>query len=154
MKSKLLCFVILMALTISMVSNSIAGDRRVIVERFTSSTCPPCATYNPTLDAFLNATNVNDLISISYHMNWPAPGNDPMFLANPNDNNARRANYNVNSIPNWKFDGVININGFGTGELQSSLSQRKDILSPISMIVKETRNGNTVNAVVEILQRY
>ncbi|MBK9226543.1 MAG: T9SS type A sorting domain-containing protein [Ignavibacteria bacterium] len=150
MKSKLLCFVMLTALTISMVSNSIAGDRRVIVERFTSSTCPPCATYNPTLDAFLNATNVNDLISISYHMNWPAPGNDPMYLANPNDNNARRTNYNVNYIPNWKFDGVININGFGTGELQSSLAQRKDILSPISMIVKETRNGNTVNAVVEI----
>ena len=140
----------LIALTLSMVSNSTAGDRRVIVERFTSSTCPPCATYNPTLDAFLNATNPNDLISISYHMNWPAPGNDPMYLANPNDNNARRSNYNVNSIPNWKFDGVININGFGTGELQSSLAQRKDILSPISMIVKETRNGNTVNAVVEI----
>jgi thiol-disulfide isomerase/thioredoxin len=140
----------LIALTISMTSNSNAGDRRVIIERFTSSTCPPCATYNPTLDGFLNSTNPNDAISISYHMNWPAPGNDPMYLANPNDNNVRRSHYNVNSIPNWKFDGVININGFGTGELQSSLAQRKNVLSPITIIVKETRNGSTVNAVVEI----
>ncbi len=150
MKSKLLSIVVLFAMTFSLVSVSNAGDRRVLIERFTSSTCPPCATYNPTLDGFLNSTSLNDAISVSYHMNWPAPGNDPMYLANPNDNNTRRSHYNVNSIPNWKFDGLININGFGTGELQSSLAQRKSVLSPITIIVTETRNGSQVNARVDI----
>jgi hypothetical protein len=150
MKTRILGILMISVLTVCFTVSSHAGDRRVIVERFTSSTCGPCGTYNPNLDAFLNSANPNDVVSISYHMNWPAPGNDPMYHANPNDNNARRSAYNVNSIPNWKFDGVININNFSNGELQSALAQRKNILSPITVVLTETRNGLTVNAKVDI----
>lgn len=150
MKRIILSSLLLAAILISANSASMAGDRRVMIERFTSSTCGPCGFYNPNLEAFLSSTSLNDAISISYHMNWPAPGNDPMYLANPNDNNTRRSHYNVNSIPNWKFDGLVNISSFSQAELQNALSQRKSVLSPISIVVKETRNGSNVNAKVDI----
>ncbi len=150
MKIKLPILALAVISLIALASVTHAGDRRVIVERFTSSTCGPCGFYNPTLDGFLNSTSQNDVVSISYHMNWPAPGNDPMYLANPNDNITRRSHYNVNSIPNWKFDGVINISSFSGGELSSALAQRKNILSPITIVVTETRNGANVNARVDI----
>lgn len=150
MNSRVLHLLLVFTVVAAISSSVNAGDRRVNIERFTSSTCGPCGFYNPTLDGFLSSTNPNDAISISYHMNWPAPGNDPMYLANPNDNNARRSQYNVNSIPNWKFDGVINISSFSAGELQNALAQRKALLSPITIIVNETRNGSNVNAKVEI----
>ncbi len=146
--SSILSLAIILLLTIATLS--LAGDRRVMIERFTSSTCPPCATYNPNLDAFLNSTSLNDAISISYHMNWPAPGNDPMYWANPNDNNGRRSFYNVNSIPNWKFDGVLSATTYQPPQIASFFEQRKNILSPITIIVYETRNGQNVDATVEI----
>src|SRR5690348_14617093 len=84
---------------------SYAGDRMVIIERFTSSTCVPCAQNNPVMDAFLNSQDPDKVTSIAYHMNWPAPGNDPMYLYNPNDNNGRRTYYGVNAIPQAFMDG-------------------------------------------------
>ena len=73
-KLQLLIAVILFAVTLTNIS--LAGDRNILLERFTSSTCGPCATANPALDAFLLATDPNRLSSVSYHMNWPAPGNE------------------------------------------------------------------------------
>ena len=38
-------------------------------------------------------------------MSWPAPGNDPMYLHNTVDNNARRAYYGINSVPHVQMEG-------------------------------------------------
>ena len=83
-----------------------AGDRMVLIERFTSSTCGPCAANNPTMDAFLQSQDPERITGISFHMNWPAPGNDPMFLYNQSDNTTRRTYYSVNSIPQAFMDGL------------------------------------------------
>ena len=130
---------------------TIAGDRNMLTERFTSSTCPPCATYNPTLETFLNSSDPDRVTNISYHMSGPAPGNDPMYWINPTDNDARRVNYGVNSIPDWFFDGILNVapNG-GQAPLQAAFNQRTNILSPISIVVLETKNGTNVNVKVDI----
>jgi thiol-disulfide isomerase/thioredoxin len=125
--------------------NSVAGDRMVLVERFTSSTCPPCASNNPIMDAFLASQDPERIVGISYHMNWPAPGNDPMFLYNPNDNTLRRNYYSVNSIPQAKMDGFINVDPpYTLSGLQSFFDSRKDSLSPVTIIVTETPYGDSV----------
>jgi len=100
-------FTIAFILSIILAINVQSGDRLVIVERFTSSTCPPCASNNPIMDAFLSSQDIDKIIGISYHMNWPAPGNDPMYLYNPNDNSSRRSFYGINSIPEARVDGII-----------------------------------------------
>ncbi|MDQ3021227.1 MAG: T9SS type A sorting domain-containing protein [Bacteroidota bacterium] len=149
MKKIILSLLAVYSFVILQMNTADAGDRKVLVERFTSSTCPPCATYNPILEAFINLSDPNKLAHISYHMNWPAPGNDPMYLINPSDNNARRTLFGVNSIPNWFFDGVVNIQ-IPSGSLQAAFDQRTNILSPVTIIVKETVSGDNVTVKADI----
>ncbi|MBK9514489.1 MAG: Omp28-related outer membrane protein [Flavobacteriales bacterium] len=90
--------------TIGVASQSV--DRITIIEQFTSSTCPPCASLNTTFGPTLSGLNTNDLGSnvsaIKYHMNWPSPGNDPSY--NP-DGNTRKSYYGVSGIPDLFIDG-------------------------------------------------
>ncbi len=124
--------------------NSFAGDRMVLVEKFTSSTCGPCASNNPTMDAFLMAQDPERITGISYHMNWPAPGNDPMYLYNPGDNTTRRTYYQVNAIPAAFMDGLQGIPlPYNQGTLQSYFDARKNILSPVTIIVTDSTYGDS-----------
>jgi len=78
-------------------------QRMVLWEEFTSGSCPPCASVNPQITNYWN-NNPDKVVGIQYHMSWPL-ANDPMYLNNPDDNNARRGVYGVNSIPHASIDG-------------------------------------------------
>lgn len=80
------------------------SQRLVLAEEFTSSTCGPCAAQNPAYDVLLQ-NNLDKVVSIKYHMSWPAPGNDPFYLDNESENNNRRSYYGVNSVPHVQMDG-------------------------------------------------
>lgn len=149
MEKKLQSLIAVILFAVTLTNVSVAGDRNILLERFTSSTCGPCAIANPSLDAFLTASDPNKLSSISYHMNWPAPGDDPMYLANPVDNTTRRTQYGVNSIPYWFMDGTY-INGTSQSVLQSAYNSRTDVLSPITIVVTETVNGNNITVKADI----
>lgn len=79
--------------------------KRVLIEDFTSSTCAPCATFNPGFHAWIEPHR-GGINIISFHMNWPSPGTDPMYLSNPTQNTARRTYYGVNAIPQFWMEGV------------------------------------------------
>jgi thiol-disulfide isomerase/thioredoxin len=95
---------VLVALLIQSMTFSQA-TKKVLIEDFTSSTCGPCASFNPGFHTWLEAHRDN-LSIISFHMNWPAPGTDPMFMANQTENTARRNYYGVNSIPQFWMEGT------------------------------------------------
>lgn len=133
------------ALTLLIAANIYSGDRMVLVERYTSWTCGPCASNNPTMEAFLNSVDADKIVGIAYHMNWPAPGNDGYYLYNPVDNTSRRNFYGVNAIPQAYMDGVINIQSpYNTGTLNSYFSSRTGLLSPITVIVTDSTFGDSV----------
>ena len=71
-----------------------------LLEEFTSSTCGPCASNNPTFDAMLN-NNIGNFVCVKYQMNWPGSGD----IYYNNDGNSRRGNYSVTGIPDLKVDG-------------------------------------------------
>jgi len=135
--------------SVVLINSSFAGDRNILVERFTSSTCGPCASANPNMEAFLAWADPNKATGLSYHMNWPAPGNDPMYLINPIDNTARRTAYGVNSIPYWFFDGTYT-GSTSYSVLQSLYGTRSAVLSPVTIVVTESRNGNNVSVQAEV----
>ncbi len=56
------------------------GTRRVLVEEFTSSTCPPCAATDPYVQKFTKEY-ADNIVVLKWHVNWPSPGNDPMYNA-------------------------------------------------------------------------
>ncbi len=65
-----------------------------MIEKFTGSTCAPCAQYNgTTFNAFYTAQNQN-FNYVAYQMNWPNPG-DPYYTA---EGGVRRDYYGVNAI--------------------------------------------------------
>jgi len=117
----------------------------ILIEAFTSSTCSPCATNNPVLNAFLNSSDPSKITCLAYHMNWPAPGNDPMHWYNVTDNNARRTFYGVNAVPEGRFDGLITLNSpYSQSTFQYYYNQRTAILSPLTIIVSDSTYGDSI----------
>ncbi len=127
--------------------------RTVLLEEWTSSTCGPCASNNPTIDAFV-AARFDSVVPIKYHMSWPAPGNDPMYLYNPTQANDRRNYYGVNSVPNVIMDGVVDPSyPYSTPtSLPGAFYPRKNVGTPIAMSVTDTRisNGDSVRADITV----
>ncbi len=139
---KLFTFFLLVFLTANMLY---AGDRMVLIERFTSWTCGPCASNNPTMEAFINGLDADKIVGIAYHMNWPAPGNDGYYLYNPTDNNSRRSFYSINAIPQAQMDGLINIQSpYTNGGLTNYFNTRTNLLSPITVIVTDSTFGDSI----------
>lgn len=130
-------------------------ERKLLLEEFTSSTCAPCASNNPTIDAFISA-RFDSLTAIKYHMNWPSPGNDPMYHYNPTQNTERRNYYGVTGVPTVVMDGIINPSyPYSTpASLPNSYYPRKGIGSPINITVVNSPVGSDslrANISVQIL---
>lgn len=122
------------------------NERVLLFECFTNTSCGPCAQQNPALDALINA-NGDRIAAIKYHMSWPG-SNDPMYLHNTVDNDARRGVYSVSSVPHTVVDGIRFAN------VPASLNQNMvnnwlAIASPIELRLSyeldEATNTITVN---------
>lgn len=142
MRFKFLLNLILLVSVTCMFNITIAGDRTVLVERYTSSTCGPCATNNPTVDAFMSAYSDAQIMGLSYHMNWPAPGNDPMYFYNVTDNTTRRNYYGVNAIPQLQMDGTTTLApNYSNAQLVNAFNTRTNLLSPVTIILRDSSFG-------------
>lgn len=139
--------------TLNQYSIYFAGvQRNVLFEEWTSSTCGPCAANNPTIDAFISAL-FDSLVPVKYHMNWPSPGNDPMYAYNPTQANDRRYYYGVNAVPHVIMDGIVDPSYpySNPTSLPNAFYPRKNIGTPISISVTDTRlPGDTIQADVTI----
>ena len=122
------------------------NERVLLFECFTNTSCGPCAQQNPALDALINA-NADRIAAIKYHMSWPG-ANDPMYLHNTADNDARRGVYNVNSVPHTVVDG-IRFGNLPSGLSQNMVNNWLTIESPFEMRlsyeVDEAANTITVH---------
>jgi Secretion system C-terminal sorting domain/CARDB len=92
-----------------------------MIEKFTGSTCPPCASYNnATFNPFYTAENAN-FNYVAYQMNWPAnaaagfPNGDPYYTA---EGGVRRGFYGVNSITSLWISGA----NYSTSNNQATLT--------------------------------
>lgn len=73
------------------------AQRMALFEGFTSTTCSPCAYYNPGIDALLSS-NIGKIIAVKYHQNFPSPG-DPMYSYNGTTNYYRFNYYDGSYVP-------------------------------------------------------
>jgi len=102
MKKHLLIVIALITLVGSLYSQA---QRLAHFENWTSSTCGPCASNNPALKVWIQG-HWNALTAVSYHVGWPSPGNDPMYLLNPSESYDRRYYYGVNAVPEGILQGT------------------------------------------------
>jgi hypothetical protein len=123
-------------LLISIASVSFAAQRVVLLEDATSTTCPPCGSAHPTLQAIRN--NFGSQIAIvAWHCWWPSPGDDPFYWHNTPPQQTRINYYAINAIPDMCIDG----SGAGTSnppdpfnysQIASMINARLAIPSPIA----------------------
>lgn len=126
--------------------------RRLLLEEWTSSTCAPCASNNPTVDAFITA-RFDSVVAVKYHVGWPSPGDDPMYLHNPTQSYDRRYYYGVNAVPHVIMDGLVNpAYPYSTpGSLENASAERWPVATPVSLTVTDERiAGDSIRATVEM----
>lgn len=107
---------LLLLLFSSFMLQTLAYDKKSLVERFTNASCAPCASinnswYNTTTGSLVSTKTISHII---YNGWWPGP-NDPMYLLNQPDNTARINYYGVNAVP-W-----IVVSGSTVSTSQSSV---------------------------------
>ncbi len=139
--------VVLMAST----TYSQTTTRTVFFEGFTSSTCAPCASANPYMAAYLGQKG-DTILSVKYHVGWPAPGNDPMYLYNPTQSYDRRYYYAVNSVPYTRIDGLAFTQTYSNPALLNSfVYPRLAIPTPIAISVVDQRiAGDSIKSTITV----
>ena len=126
--------------SVSVASNSTA--RLPLYEKFTSSTCPPCAQFGINFDPFYN-TNGSNLALIDYQVNWPGAG-DPYYTA---ETGTRRGFYGVNAAPTMFVDAIDGTN-FAAAGLTSDFNNA--IAKPAYFAISATKNLVGTNMTVNV----
>lgn len=88
-----------------------AEDRLVVVEVFTSATCPPCVPAAPIIHR--NATLEKGAVAIKHQVWAPAPGTDPFYNSSEPFKamiQKRVQYYSPGGVPDAEFDGKGSMN--------------------------------------------
>ena len=101
--------------SVSVATNS--TTRLPLYEKFSSATCPPCATFNTTYFSPFYTASHDNFAMISYQVNWPGDG-DPYYTA---EVGTRRAYYGVTAAPTLFVDSNEGT-AFDSSVLQSNLT--------------------------------
>jgi len=127
--------------------------RRVLVEEFTSSTCPPCAATEPYLERF-QQDYADKITMLKWHVNWPSPGNDP-FYAKFKGSSVRSTGYYGNQYAPHLFFGGTQDDGLNTTE--EAIQGWKDITdnvaeasSPFSISLNQEIVGDSIIANITV----
>ncbi|SFB28258.1 Por secretion system C-terminal sorting domain-containing protein [Flavobacterium swingsii] len=124
---------------VSVASNT--TPRLPLYEKFSSSTCPPCASFNTNVfTPFYNtASNDGKYSFISYQVNWPGAG-DPYFFA---DVNTRRIYYGISGAPTLLIDKKVSTVG-STALLQTAQNAALTVPSYFTMSATKDLVGTTM----------
>ncbi len=132
-------FLLLFCIPVVLNAQDPKAQRLVLLEEFTSSTCGPCAAANPTIISRLQQ-NPDKFTAIFYHVGWPSPGNDPMYLHNPQESNARVSYYSVNAVPHSVLDGNY-YSGHPNGWTMTTITNRLATPSPCEINLQHYLNA-------------
>ncbi len=124
-------------------------DRNVLVEIFTSTTCPPCRPANQALMNWLNSYEHADRVTvIKYPVSWPSPG-CVFHWENPGPVNARRSFYgNITSAPSGVVDGVVT--GGGAAGWINAVQNRMNSSAQIQITGEPEIDGNQFSVEVTV----
>lgn len=125
--------------------------RKVLFEAHTSTTCGPCASQNPALDAFIQQ-KFDSAVAIKYHVWWPSLG-DPMYGANIPQQRVRTHYNSISAVPTLQVDGVLQqVSGYTTlSNLTTPFNARMSKGTPIALSVTDTRlPGDSIKATIQV----
>ncbi|MCB0685274.1 MAG: Omp28-related outer membrane protein [Saprospiraceae bacterium] len=110
-----------------------------LVEWFTNTYCPICASRNPSLRTVYNEYEGQKLHRITIHPSVPYP-QCPLYNFNKEDNGARQAYYGVSGTPTLFINGVRSSSSASVFE--SDVQSQLDQSSPVALVVTEVNAGS------------
>jgi hypothetical protein len=129
------------------------ASRNVLVEEFTSTTSPSCASNNPSLNSYIN-TNIQNICAVKYHLGYPITSCiDSMYLADSIQQNQRANYYYIYSVPSTFLDGKLRVPlPYSTdSNLSVPFNTRFSIGSPLSVTVSDSLlTGDTIQATINV----
>lgn len=138
--------------TITFVSHFKQGFKKnVLIESFTSATSPSSSANDPYLNLFVNQKFEN-VSAIKYHRNVPEPGNDSMYLANPEQSDSLRDYYFNFQVPTSILNGHTIIRApYGTlPNVQNPYDTEIDKGTPVEISVTDTLIDNVITSNVTV----
>jgi tetratricopeptide (TPR) repeat protein len=127
-------------------------DRKVLLEMFTGSGCPPCVSADLAMDAVMERYG-GAVIALAYHANIPAP--DPMVVSG---SDVRRNYYKVGGVPTFNIDGTLG--QIGGGARQGTPGVYKNYVAKIdkaletpataALQVQAAGEGDQIKVVVDV----
>ena len=145
-------------MTLSLMPAKADSPRMVVIEEGTNASCGPCASQNPRFQAYVE--NNKDMVIPIKIQAW-FPGRDIMNAADSSMHNNRIRYYGIQNIgvPCATVNGSIlekssenYYNGAPADStaMQQVVEQIRGTMSPITLTIEETRNGNTMNVKVTV----
>lgn len=115
------------------------AEKKVLLEEFTSNTSYSCAVNNVFINNFVNA-HITSICAIKYHLGFPPPGNDSLYLENPITPEQRASYYIVNTVPTTYYNGKVRIAMPYSFDSNLTVPFDNELLygSPIEMKVNDT----------------
>ena len=137
------------ALSAHLISAQQPVKKYVLIEHFTNSVCPVCASKNPAFYTLINQPQyASEIHHIAVHPMVPYPS-CVFYKENKVDNTARADVYNIFGTPNVALNGKLlapSTPMLSAPTLSSYLNQT----SPVYVKVTETGSGSTKTAKVEV----
>lgn len=133
------------------------SPRKVLYEKFTNASCPPCAAQDPAYKGFLaNPANKSIIIPISYHVNFP--GSDIINSINNDIPSTRRAYHSVTGVPAGRANGITHPASpqwyagapGDTNSIANTTNTFRGQMSPLTITINQQNNGNQVVATVNV----
>jgi hypothetical protein len=119
-----------------------AQQRKVLIEQFTNSGCPPCAANTPLIASYVNAHS-DSVLMIAYHTSFPYQ--DSMYFENPVQSNNRVAFNNIVSVPRSVVDGNF-YSGNSVSAATTNITVRANVLPKYQItFTSSTLNNAQVN---------
>ncbi|HET6510974.1 MAG TPA: T9SS type A sorting domain-containing protein [Candidatus Kapabacteria bacterium] len=142
---------LLLALVLAFASTADAQyTRRVLMEEFTNSGCPPCAATDPIMETFEDQ-HLNDIAVLKYHVSWPDP-NDPFYIAQKASDEANSRGqkyYGVSGVPAVFFGGLQNPWPLTDQTLTAALEAVQGT-SPFKIDITQQIVGDSVRAIITV----
>ena len=156
MKNMIRVALLIALMTLSLLPAKADSPRMVVIEEGTNASCGPCASQNPIFQTYLN--NNKDIV-IPLKIQASFPGRDIMNAADPAMHNGRISYYGIQGVPTAIFNGAKlpkSSNNFYDGSPADTMAfvqaveEIRGTMSPITLTIEETRNGDTMNVKVTV----
>ncbi|MDP4200532.1 MAG: hypothetical protein Q8922_07920 [Bacteroidota bacterium] len=130
-------------------SGKAIAQNKVLIEEFTSSTCPPCAATDPMVRQVVSDLH-DSVVIIRWHQNYPEPG-DPSNLMFP-AGRSRGDYYGVQGIPAASVNGGINFNpGIGVAAFEDNVNTAlSEMQNYFTMSVSQSTTPDSVIVLVTV----